>query len=123
MQVNNSVSLLRDGLALSLFTKCGQREGLSLPPDHLFSCNLHKYNIFKTATLLSNVAEISQWALESFETRMCTQYNKYNCITLVSLGNQAKNPRQAETRSFLFYEGYKRTNQKTETRDYSERAK
>lgn len=48
---------------------------------------------------------------------------KYNCIILVSLGNQAKNPRQAKTHIFPFYGGYKRTNQKTEVRDYSEQIK
>lgn len=72
MQVNNSVSLLRAGLALHFFTEQGQQEGLSLLPGHLFSCNLYKHNIFKTTTLLSNVVEISQWALKSFEICMST---------------------------------------------------
>jgi len=83
MQVNNSVSLLRARVALNLFTKWGQREGLSLLPGHLFSCNLYKHNIFKTNTLLSNVVEIRQWALKSFETWMCTHIQiqlHYSCF-------------------------------------------
>lgn len=52
------MSLLGVGLALNLLTKQGQREVLSLLPDHLCPFNLYKYNIFEITTLLSNMVEI-----------------------------------------------------------------